>query len=569
MIGSSPVILGRETARFFLPHGTMIHVTDALYAPKGHRTLLSFKDIRANGFHLETHCEDGTEFLCITSHEYGRKRILEKLMSQSSGLDLTTIRIIESHVVAKQDLWDSNSYKLWHDRLGHPGRDMMIRILRNSHGHPFFKSKRKHLGNDVTLHHGGDASNGHHGPKRTLMSPGIGTNFMAAARPLPQAIEARRSSLDVLLTLSNAHRSFCKACSLAKVVSRPSYAKDNTENIPFLHRIQGDICGPIHPECGPFRYFMVLVDASTRWTHVALLSTRNAAFPKLLAQIIKLRAHHPDYPIKSIRLDNAGEFTSKTFDDYCMSIGIEVEHPVPHVHTQNGLAEATIKRLQLISRALVMCTNLPIASWGYAILHAALLIRFRPTAKQPFSAYQLVTGYEPDISHLRIFGCSVYVPITPPLRSKMGPQRRLGIYVGYESPTIIRYLEPLTGDLFTARFADCHFDETLFLSLRGDTNKHVHVERQELSWFVPTLSHYDPRTSQSESEVTRILELQKVADTMPDSFSEIAKVTRSDIPAANVPARLEVPRKGTAIPGLGTVAVGGAAHGGGMEAVAP
>ncbi|XP_004309292.1 PREDICTED: uncharacterized protein LOC101304635, partial [Fragaria vesca subsp. vesca] len=201
--------------------------------------------------------------------------------------------------------------------------------------------------------------------------------------------------------------------------------------------------------------------------------------------------------------------------------------------------------------------------------HAALLIRFRPTAKQPFSAYQLVTGYEPDISHLRIFGCSVYVPITPPLRSKMGPHRRLGIYVGYESLTIIRYLEPLTGDLFTARFADCHFDETLFPSLGGDTNKRDHVERQELSWFVPTLSHYDPHTSQSEREVKCILELQKVADTMPDSFSEIAKVTRSDIPAANVPARLEVPRKGTAIPGLGTAAVDGAAHGGGMEAVAP
>ena len=82
----------------------MIHVTDALYAPKGHRTLLSFKDIRANDFHLETHCEDGTEFLCITSHEYGRKLILEKLLSQSSDLYLSTIRIIESHVVAKQDL---------------------------------------------------------------------------------------------------------------------------------------------------------------------------------------------------------------------------------------------------------------------------------------------------------------------------------------------------------------------------------------------------------------------------------------------------------------------------------
>ena len=90
---------------------------------------------------------------------------------------------------------------------------------------------------------------------------------------------------------------------------------------------------------------MVLVDASIRWSHVCLLSTRNVAFARLLAQIIRLRAHFPDHPIKSIRLDNAGEFTSKTFDEYCKSIGIDVEHPVPHVHTQNGLAESFIKRL--------------------------------------------------------------------------------------------------------------------------------------------------------------------------------------------------------------------------------
>ena len=182
------------------------------------------------------------------------------------------------------------------------------------------------------------------------------------------------------MAISDAHRSFCKACSLAKFQGSPSFAKASTENIPFLQRIQGDICGPIQPECGPFRYFMVLVDASTRWSHVALLSTRNAAFAKLLAEIIKLRAHHPDYPIKSIRLDNAGEFTSKTFDDYCMSIGIEVEHPVPHVHSQNGLAEATIKRIQLVARAMVMGTNLPVSAWGYAVLHAATLIRFQPAA---------------------------------------------------------------------------------------------------------------------------------------------------------------------------------------------
>ena len=61
-----------------------------------------------------------------------------------------------------------------------------------------------------------------------------------------------------------------------------------------------------------------------------------------------------------------------------------------------------------------------------------------------------------------------FVPIPPKQRSKMGPQRRLGIYVGFLCASIIHYLEPLIGNLFTARFLDCHFDESVFPSLGED-----------------------------------------------------------------------------------------------------
>jgi hypothetical protein len=91
-----------------------------------------------------------------------------------------------------------------------------------------------------------------------------------------------------------------------------------------------------------------------------------------------------------------------------------------------------------------MKSNLPTSAWGHAILHATALIRIRPTSYHASSPLQLVHGKEPNISHLRTFGCPVYVPIAPPKRTKMGPQRRLGIYVGYESPSIIKYLKPST-----------------------------------------------------------------------------------------------------------------------------
>nr|GEU64602.1 putative RNA-directed DNA polymerase [Tanacetum cinerariifolium] len=70
--------------------------------------------------------------------------------------------------------------------------------------------------------------------------------------------------------------------------------------------------------------------ASSRWSTVSLLSTRNVAFAKFLAQIVKLIAHFLDYTVRRVRLDNAGEFTSQAFNDYCMSVGIIVEYLVAH-----------------------------------------------------------------------------------------------------------------------------------------------------------------------------------------------------------------------------------------------
>ena len=142
-------------------------------------------------------------------------------------------------------------------------------------------------------------------------------------------------------------------------------------------------------------------------------------------------------------------------------------------------------------------------------------------------------GHQPNVSHLRVFGCAVYVLIAPPQHTKMR------IYVGFDSPPIIRYLEPLTGDMFTARFADCHFDETVFLSLGGE--KTVPKERKELTWVVPTLSHFNPRSTQCENKVKMIVHLQSIANQMPDAFNDAMKVTKSHIPAANAPARIDVP----------------------------
>ena len=124
----------------------------------------------------------------------------------------------------------------------------------------------------------------------------------------------------------------------------------------------------------------------------------------------------------------------------------------------------------------------------------------------------------------------------------MGFQCRLSIYVGYNSLSIIRFLEPLTGDLFTARFTNYHFDETQFSSL--GTPKASKEEKQKkvdiLSWRENDLTHLNPHTTECEKEVQRIIHLQVIANRLHDAFNDAAKVIKSYIPAVNTPTRIHV-----------------------------
>ena len=113
------------------------------------------------------------------------------------------IKAIETYSTISWRLVNPDQFGLWHDRLGHPGPTMMRRIIQNTKGHPL-KATKVLLSKDYN----------------------------------------------------------CEACSQGKLNIKPSIKKVDFESPLFLQRIQGDNCGPIQPPSRPFRYFMVLVDAS-------------------------------------------------------------------------------------------------------------------------------------------------------------------------------------------------------------------------------------------------------------------------------------------------------------------
>jgi len=125
----------------------------------------------------------------------------------------------------------------------------------------------------------------------------------------------------------------------------------------------------------------------------------------------------------------------------------------------------------------------------------------------------------------------------------MGPHRKLGIYIGYDSPSIIKYLEPKTGDLFTAQYADSIFDEEHFPALGGGLYLNNKV-CQEIDRTASNIQSLDPRTKDTELDVQRIINLQQLTNNLPDAFTDIRGVSKSYILAANAPERVEIPLEG-------------------------
>ena len=55
IVGRDVLIVGSGRATITLPMGTQITMDDVLLYTDSTRTLLSFRDVRKNGFHVETH----------------------------------------------------------------------------------------------------------------------------------------------------------------------------------------------------------------------------------------------------------------------------------------------------------------------------------------------------------------------------------------------------------------------------------------------------------------------------------------------------------------------------------
>lgn len=229
-------------------------------------------------------------------------------------------------------------------------------------------------------------------------------------------------------TLSHA----CDVCCQAKATLTPMPKSVNADSPSVakapLEIISADLSGPVEPDFWGNRYLFAIDDNYTRVRWVYPLRLKSDAletfkgFHKFITKNTGLR-------IGTFHSDNGGEFTSSAFRDYLNQQGIRRTTTVPHTPAQNGITERGNRTLFTSTRAMRLGAGLPTTYWSLAAEAACYTNNRLPTAalkgRSPYEAWH---GTKPNLDHLRVFGCPVFVRVES---GKLHAKAVKGTFVGY------------------------------------------------------------------------------------------------------------------------------------------
>jgi len=131
----------------------------------------------------------------------------------------------------------------------------------------------------------------------------------------------------------------------------------------------------------------------------------------------------------------------------------------------------------------------------------------------------MFSGEKPEVSHLKIFGCPVYVHVPREKRSKLELSGKKGIFVGYsESSKAYRVYIPGFRQIETSR--DVTFDDDTTFS-RSRTNHADEVHDEELE--APRATGIDAK--EHDLEYHDMIEPQKPEDPPKEVISHKRRPT--------------------------------------------
>ena len=226
--------------------------------------------------------------------------------------------------------------------------------------------------------------------------------------------------------------SFCEGCVEGKIHRQSFQPVGEIRSTEKLQLVHSDVCGPMSTDSiGGRKYFVTFTDNYSRCS-VYFIKHKYEVFEKF-KEFETATTTSSGQRIRRLRTDNGGEYVSKEFESYLKSRGIFHEFTVPHSPEQNGVAERMNRTLVESARSMLSHAGLPKSFWAEAIATAAYIRNRMPTAaiRENKTPYEKWYGRKPDVSNLRVFGCMAYAHIPESQRKKLDKKSEKLRFVGY------------------------------------------------------------------------------------------------------------------------------------------
>jgi transposase InsO family protein len=180
-----------------------------------------------------------------------------------------------------------------------------------------------------------------------------------------------------------------------------------------------------------------------------------------------LERHRCNSSNKVVRLDQGGDLGgSRRIRELLASFGYQVQLTAPDTPQQNGFIERVNQDVGKYLRTALNGSGLPPRYWPFAFHMFLRIHNYVPHDRGPSvpkelqekTPYEILTGRRPNLSHLRTFGCRVWV-LPPGGRTRKSLHNtRAGRFLGYKITTQnILYLDEATKEIREAHHAK--FDE--------------------------------------------------------------------------------------------------------------
>ena len=231
----------------------------------------------------------------------------------------------------------------------------------------------------------------------------------------------------------HAKLSFCEGCVAGKMKRAPFKPVGEIRSKRKLQLVHSDVCGPMPTDSiGGNKYFVTFIDDYSRCCAVYFLKSKSEVpdkFKEFEARVFRDCGER----IGTLRSDNGGEYLSTEFRQYLKSAGIHHELTVPHSPQQNGVAERMNRTLMESARSMMDHAGLPDKYWAEAVECAAYIRNRLPTTalREKKTPFEMWSGRKPNISHLKVFGCTAYAHIPDSQRNKLDKKAVKLRLVGY------------------------------------------------------------------------------------------------------------------------------------------